>query len=291
MRLGIAKMKVRACLQCLAVALSLAQLSGLALAQASPGLAPSASYDAIIASARAGAHAQAIEALRAWQLNHPQDKRVSSDLVVVMGWAGQDAQALASAKASGSAALEPYALRSAAKSARNQQDHAWALEAYTKLYAQDAQDCDALLGMANSQVDLRQSEAAGNALTQLEACCVNAQGWPERLAQARSYWAARQKNTAEPRDLAALAWWSDQMNNPQASANYPVAYRNARVREAVLVASRTGSHQLARTWLAQAEPTMSAEERASVLAAIQAQRSSRQIRCSYDANHQIQCDY
>ena len=277
-------------LQCLGVAISLAQLSSLATAQTSSESSP-ASYDAIIASARSGAHAQAIEALRAWQLNNPQDKRAPSDLVVIMGWAGLDAQALASAKATGSAALAPYALRSAAKSARNQQDHAWALEAYSKLYAQDAQDCDALLGVANSQVDLRQSEVADKALTQLESNCVTAQGWPERLAQARSYWAARQKSSTEPRDLAALAWWSEQMANSPSSAAYPGVSRNARVREAVLVASRTGSHQLARTWLARAEPTMSAQERASVLQAIQAQRLNRQIRCSYDANRQIQCVY
>jgi biofilm PGA synthesis protein PgaA len=277
--LVIPKIKRNLRLQCLGVAFSLAQLSSFALAQANN--AP-ASYDAIIVSARSGAHAQAIEALRAWQLNNPQDKRVKSDLVVVMGWAGQDADALASAKASGMAALEPYALRSAAKSARNQQDHAWALEAYAKLYSQDAQDCDALLGVANSQVDLRQSEAADKALTQLEGSCVNTQGWPERVAQTRSYWAARQKNTAEPRDLAALGWWSEQMNNPQTRASYPVAYRNARVREAVLVASRTGSHQLARTWLSQAEATMSPEERASVLAGM----AGQQIRWAINSSNE-----
>jgi biofilm PGA synthesis protein PgaA len=280
--LVILKTKREWCLNGLCVALSAALLCGLALAQTKPGLAANASYDAIIASARAGAHAQAIEALRAWRVSNPQDQRVASDLVVVMGWAGQDADALASAKASGSAALAPYALRSAAKSARNQQDHAWALEAYSKLYAQDAKDCDALLGVANSQVDLRQSQAAHSALTQLETSCVNAQGWPERLAQTRSYWAARQKNSAEPRDLVALAWWSDQMASPQSGAAYPVAYRNARVREAVLVASRTGSHQLARTWLAQAEPDMSTQERASVLAAM----AGQQIRWAINSSNE-----
>jgi biofilm PGA synthesis protein PgaA len=61
-----------------------------------------------------------------------------------------------------------------------------------------------------------------------------------------------------------------------------VAYRNARVREAVLVASRTGSHQLARTWLAQAEPAMSAQERASVLAAM----AGQQIRWAINSSNE-----
>jgi biofilm PGA synthesis protein PgaA len=54
------------------------------------------------------------------------------------------------------------------------------------------------------------------------------------------------------------------------------------VREAVLVASRTGSHQLARTWLAQAEPNMSAEERASVLAAM----AGQQIRWAINSSNE-----
>jgi hypothetical protein len=248
------------------------------------------SYDAIIASARTGAHSQAIEALREWKISNPQDKRVDSDLVVVMGWAGLDADALAVAKASGSNALEPYALRSAAKSARNQQDHAWALEAYNLLLAKDPKDCDALLGIANSQVDLRATDPAGNTLTQLENICASAPDWPLRIAQARTYWSARQKNDSTPKDLNALAWWTAQME-PSMQAAYPVAYRNARVREAVLVASRTGSHQLASTWLARAESTMGADERASVLAAVEAQRQGRQIRCTYDANRNISCAY
>lgn len=248
------------------------------------------SYDAIIASARTGAHSQAIEALRAWQANNPQDKRVDSDLIVVMGWAGQDADALTVARASGSNALEPYALRSAAKSARNQQDHAWALEAYNLLLVKDPKDCDALLGTANSQVDLRTPDEAGNTLTQLEKTCANAPDWPMRIAQARTYWSARQKNSDSPKDIAALAWWTAQMQ-PSQQNTYAVAYRNARVREAVLVASRTGSHQLASTWLERADATMSADERANVLAAVQAQRLNRQIRCAYDANRNISCLY
>ena len=168
------------------------------------GLA-SSSYDAIIALARTGAHSQAIEALRAWQTSNPQDKRVDSDLIVIMGWAGLDADALAVAKASGSNALEPYALRSAAKSARNQQDPVWALEAYKLLLAKDPQDCDALLGTANSQVDLRAPDEAGSTLTQLEKTCADAQDWPLRIAQARTYWSARQTNSNAPKDIAALA--------------------------------------------------------------------------------------
>lgn len=248
------------------------------------------SYDAIIASARTGAHRQAIEALRAWQASNPKDKRVDSDLIVVMGWAGLDADALAVARTSGSNALEPYALRSAAKSARNQQDHAWALEAYNLLLVKDPKDCDALLGTANSQVDLRATDEAGNTLSQLENTCANAQEWPLRIAQARTYWAARQKNDSVPKDLSALAWWTAQME-PAMQLAYPVAYRNARVREAVLVASRTGSHQLASTWLAGAQSTMSADERTNVLAAVEAQRQSRQIRCTSDANRNISCTY
>lgn len=269
-----------ALLMCVTAALCAVSLQGFA----------NPNYDAIIASARAGAHSQAIQALRAWQTSNPQDKRVDADLIVVMGWAGLDADALAVAKTSGSNMLAPYALRSAAKSARNQQDHAWALEAYNLLLVKDPKDCDALLGAANSQVDLRTPEEAGNTLAQLENTCANAQDWPLRIAQARTYWSARQKNDSAPKDLSALAWWTAQME-PAVQLAYPAAYRNARVREAVLVASRTGSHQLASTWLARAESTMGADERDSVIAAVEAQRQGRQIRCTYDANRNITCAY
>lgn len=231
------------------------------------------SYDAIIASARAGAHAQAVIALNAWQANHPQDKRVDSDRVVILGWAGKDAQALASAKASGSAVLEPYALRSAAKSARNQQDYAWALDAYNVLYAKDRLDCDALLGVANSQSDLRKLNQADESLTELEKKCINSPRWPVRVAQARSYWAATNATSGERSDILALGWWSAQIQEDgQSSAGYTAEYRNARLQEAILIASRAGSHRLASTWAEQAGPTFNTDDRARVLVAMAGQQ-------------------
>ncbi len=231
------------------------------------------SYDAIIESARAGAYAQAVQALNAWQASHPQDNRVDSDRVVILGWSGKDEEALASAKASGSAVLEPYALRSAAKSARNQQDYAWALEAYNVLYAKDRQDCDALLGVANSQSDLRRLTQADQSLTELEQKCINSSRWSERVAQARSYWAATDKTNGDRSDIVALGWWSTQIQDgAQAGTKYPVEYRNARMREAILIASRAGSQRLASTWLAQSGASFSSEDRAKVLAAMAGQQ-------------------
>ena len=265
MKLGISKRRIEVRLACL----------GWALCAAHSYSDAAQNYDAIIESARAGAYAQAIEQLRQWQTSNPQDKRVASDTVVILGWAGKDAEALASAKASGSAALAPYALRSAAKSARNQRDHAWALEAYSQLYAKDSQDCDALLGVANSQVDLRKLGEAGQSLAQLEKICTSAPRWPERVAQARSYWAATDLTSAERSDILALGWWSTQLQDSapaEPSADYSVEYRNARLREAILIASRAGSHRLANTWLAQAGANLGSEDRARVLAAMAGQQ-------------------
>jgi biofilm PGA synthesis protein PgaA len=263
--MGISKKRIEVRLTCLGFALCAAHGSSTA----------AQNYDAIIESARAGAYAQAIEQLREWQAINPQDKRVDSDRVVILGWAGQDAQALAAAKTSGSAVLAPYALRSAAKSARNQRDHAWALEAYNQLYGKDPQDCDALLGVANSQVDLRKLNEAGQSLTQLEKTCTSAPRWPERIAQARSYWATTDPTSGERSDILALGWWSTQIQDAAptgTSADYPVEYRNARLREAILIASRAGSHRLASTWLAQAGASLNSEDRAKVLVAMAGQQ-------------------
>jgi biofilm PGA synthesis protein PgaA len=262
-QLGISKKGIELRVTCVGLVLCAAHFNSLA----------GPSYDAIIESAREGAYTQAIEQLLAWKASNPQDTRVDSDKVVILGWAGKDAEALMSAKTSGSAVLAPYALRSAAKSARNQQDHAWALEAYNSLYAKDPQDCDALLGIANSQIDLRKLGEAGQSLSLLEKNCISAPRWPERVAQARTYWAATDKISGERSDIAALGWWSTQIqDSAQAGADYPVEYRNARMREAILIASRAGSQRLASTWLAQAGASFSSEDRAKVLVAMAGQQ-------------------
>jgi biofilm PGA synthesis protein PgaA len=229
-------------------------------------------YDAIIELARKGAFTQSLESLRAWQQSHPQDVRVVSDLVVVLGWSRDDAKAVEVAKAAGMAALTPYAVRNAAKSARNLQDHTWALQAYRYLEGKDAQDCDALIGVANSLVDLRQSEQADKTLLKLEAGCANAAApWPDRVAQARTYWASRLNNNVAA-DPAALGWWMEQFNPQVSLKTYSQPYTDARWREAILLALRTGSHNLVAKWLPQGESALSDNDRARVMAALAAQK-------------------
>jgi biofilm PGA synthesis protein PgaA len=244
-----------------------------------------AQYDTIIANARAGAHGLAIETLRAWRAQHPDDRKAISDLVVVFGWAGQDANALTTAREVGVSGLETYAVRSVAKSGRNIGEYRWAIDGYRFLLKSNPADCDALLGLAYSYTDARESANAEARLNQFDAECVADITEPRLIGQranesvaARTYWAQRQNTDGKSSDLSALSWWSAALkqvtqkkdNKPLADANHLA--RSAQFREGVLLASAAGAYHLVNEWFPHAAAAMSENERASVLAAMAAQK-------------------
>jgi biofilm PGA synthesis protein PgaA len=230
-------------------------------------------YNAIIESARAGAHAQAVTALQSWSSPEPSTKKVTSDLTVILRWAGRDAEALALAKKTGIAGLEAYALKSAAVAARNLQDAPWAVSAYAGLVEADPKDCDARLGLALSSTDAGQSDKASTVLETLEKDCTPAGGpYSQSIAQARSYWAARQVNTGQPQELLALGWWTERLGRDGLAPPWPAGYQTQALREAALLASRNGAHQLARRWLQGGEAALTGEDTARILSAQAAQQ-------------------
>lgn len=244
-----------------------------------------AQYDTIIAEARAGAHGLAIEALRAWRAQHPDDRKAVSDLAVVFGWAGQDANALATAREVGVSGLDTYAVRSVAKSGRNIGEYRWAIDGYRFLLKSNPADCDALLGLAYSYTDARESGNAETRLNQFDAECVANIIEPKLIGQrvtesatARTYWARRQSTDGKPSDLSALGWWSVMLKQvaqikdtkPSTDANHLA--RSAQFREGVLLASAAGAYHLVNEWFPHATAAMSENERATVLAAMAAQK-------------------
>jgi biofilm PGA synthesis protein PgaA len=232
-----------------------------------------AEYNAIIQSARAGEYSQAISALEKWSDPVPIAQQVNSDLTVILRWAGRDAEALTLAKKSGVSGLEPYALRSAAVAARNLQDAPWALAAYNRLVEIDSSDCDAKLGLALSLVDTRESTRAEVVMDALELSCTPVAGrYVRDIAQARSYWAARRLDVRVPQELLALAWWVEKLDAANPSSRLAKSYEGEALREAILLASKTGSHYLVRSWLDRGRPNLSGDETAQVLSAKAAQQ-------------------
>lgn len=232
-------------------------------------------YEAVIQSARSGAYSQAINLLQTWAAPMPSVRRVNSDLAVILQWAGRDAEAFELAKKSGIPGLEPYALRSVAALARKLQDESWAVAAYSRLSEINPSDCDAKLGLALSLVDSRKSIQAGLVLDELESSCTPIAGaYLRDIAQARSYWAARRLDIRIPQELMALGWWSGKLDAARQSGDFSNGYEGEALREAILLASRNGSHQLARVWMDRGRGALSDDETAQVLSA----RAAQQIR-------------
>ena len=220
-----------------------------------------AEYEVIIEAARSGAYAKAATELEGWSAPEPSRQRVNSDLTVILIQAGRADDGLAVARRVGIEGLAPYALKSAAIVARNLQDPQWAVTAYTRLAQLDPADCDAQLGLALSWVDASESAQAGALLSTLEQQCTPADGqFLQSIAQARTYWAARQADVRRPQELLALGWWSEKLEATGSSPPFNESYRAQALREAVFVASRNGGNDLVRRWTAKAAVSLTNEE-------------------------------
>ena len=232
-----------------------------------------AEYDAIIESARSGAHQQALTALEVWSAPSPSIQKINSDITVILRWAGRDGQALELAKKVGVLGLEPYALKSAAVAARNLQDAPWAVAAYTQLVGIDPSDCDARLGLALSLVEARASAQSGGVLDALEQNCTPIGGaYGRSIAQARSYWAARRTDPRSPQELAALDWWSNALEPAGKPSVLSANYQREAFREAILLASRNGAQHLVRRWSESGRADLTGDDMARILSAKAAQQ-------------------
>lgn len=76
-------------------------------------------HEAAIALARSGDYANALAALARLAGEHPDDRRIAFDRIVVLGWAGRDAEALARASGLDLAGAPAYVLEGIGRSARN----------------------------------------------------------------------------------------------------------------------------------------------------------------------------
>lgn len=121
-----------------------------------------ARQQAAINQARAGDTASALRELDALRALAPQDKALLQDEIVVLSWAGRDADAVARAGALDVRRTPAYVLNAAAKSARNLGDVATAERWYRAAASADAGNADAGAGLALTLADTgRLSEARG----------------------------------------------------------------------------------------------------------------------------------
>lgn len=117
------------------------------------------SYQRALDLARAGRYEQALPQFR-WLLTlAPDDKRLRGDYLVVLGWAGKDAEALAEFQRFDPASVPAYVLLAAAKSARNLKRFDQAVTLYRLAVARAPHDPQGALGLALSLADAGGSHA------------------------------------------------------------------------------------------------------------------------------------
>ncbi|HEX4325501.1 MAG TPA: poly-beta-1,6 N-acetyl-D-glucosamine export porin PgaA, partial [Burkholderiales bacterium] len=92
----------------------------------------SATYRNAIGEARAGKSAAALEELRSLAQRHPERSDLQYDLVVVLGWAGRDAEAMALAGGVDPAIAPAYVVEGLAGSARRQKNYTLAESLYAR---------------------------------------------------------------------------------------------------------------------------------------------------------------
>ncbi len=80
---------------------------------------PPGAHEAAIAQARSGDYTNALAALDRLAARHPDDLRIAFDRIVVLGWAGRDAEALSRASGLDLAHAPAYVLEGIGRSARN----------------------------------------------------------------------------------------------------------------------------------------------------------------------------
>jgi len=126
-------------------------------------------YRAAIEQARNGQSAQALDVLRSLQGRHPERLDIFNDYVVVLGWAGSDAAALALQERVDRDAAPAYVLENLGGSARRQKQYALAEELYAKARARFPQRIEPQLGLVATWVDAGRLDDAARLAGELRA--------------------------------------------------------------------------------------------------------------------------
>jgi biofilm PGA synthesis protein PgaA len=137
---------------------------------------------AAVAQARAGDHAGALAALESLAAQRPDDRAIAFDRIVILGWAGRDAEALALAGGLDIAGAPPWVLEAIGRSARNQKRFDLARSVYQRSLQADPGRAESRLGLAFSMSDLGDHAGAARLLDQALA----ASPTDARLLEARA---------------------------------------------------------------------------------------------------------
>lgn len=148
------------CLRAGALALATALQFGIAPAAAQPA----DPHAAAVALARGGEHAAALAALQRLAAERPDDRRIVFDQVVVLGWAGRDAEALARAAGVDLAHAPVYVLEAIGRSARTLGQFGIAQAAYRRSLDAHPDRIESRIGLALTLAGQGQHAAASRML-------------------------------------------------------------------------------------------------------------------------------
>ena len=132
-----------------------------------PLSADEAAYRAAIEDARAGRNAQALAVLKPLSDRYPERSDILGDYLVVLGWAGEDAAALALTDRIDRDKAPAYVLEGLAGSARRQQQGALAEALYTKSAARFPQRIEPRIGLIRTAMDAGRMDDATRQAVQL----------------------------------------------------------------------------------------------------------------------------
>lgn len=195
----------------LAVALAHAAIA-VGAATAGPALVPDSgatdetAYARALERARGGAFAEAAGLLEALVAHHPGNTRYLHDLIVVLGWAGRDADALAQLPRLDRASAPSYVLEALGKSARNTRRFDLAVELYEDAVRRDPRRIEALVGLGLARSDAGHAERGLAVLDAVAAKHPDRPDVQEALAYARArLWEQVEILAAGGRDAEVLA--------------------------------------------------------------------------------------
>ena len=214
-------------------------------------------HSAAVAQARAGDHAGALAALESLAAQRPGDRAIAFDRILILGWAGRDAEALALASGLDIAGAPAWVLEAIGRSARNQKRFDLARSAYQRALQAEPGRLESRVGLAFTMSD--QGDHAGAAKLLDEALA--ATPGDARLLEARALVAEHGGDW-----LGALAFHQRALKaEPQ---------RRESLRGVVRAAGRLGAPQLAAD-LAARHPGLLTE---AETAALRADATALQIR-------------
>lgn len=125
--------------------------------------------EAAISLARQGKMEQAISIMEPMVKQHPEDKKLIGDYLVILGWAGKDQEALSVSEGMDLGAAPAYVMNSLAKSARNIRMFDRSLEWYKQALRMDPNNLQSRVGLAMALSDAGRADEALNFLEPLLA--------------------------------------------------------------------------------------------------------------------------